>query len=132
MKTQFLNHTTNMMSSEIRNFPSMGLGDLFLAITKRFGLSTCSACQRHGMALNRWFPNVLPKAFRSSMASRTNCRTYTGRCTGFGTRQCVIAPVSFDPDAATIEHCCNGWFQYPWIEICEGEPPKMGCGFCFW
>ncbi|MCW5600038.1 hypothetical protein [Nitrosomonas sp.] len=60
------------------------------------------------------------------------CNTFTDRCTGFGTRQCVTAPVSMTPDAETIEYCCDGWFQYPYIEVCEGEPPKRGCGFCLW
>jgi hypothetical protein len=60
----------------------------------------------------------------------TQCRSFTGKCTGFGTRQCVTAPVSISPDATTIEQCCGGWFQYPWVEVCPGKEPRQGCGAC--
>jgi len=82
-----------------------------------------------------FFVLIIALATSAIMALGTNpknCRTFSGPCTGFGSRQCVTAPESFTPDAAIIEQCCNGWHQYPWIEVCEGESAKKGCGFCFW
>lgn len=61
-----------------------------------------------------------------------NCHVFTGRCTSLGGEQCVVAPESINPDAVTTFQCCTGWFEYPRIEVCEGEPPKKTCGFCIW
>lgn len=103
-------------------------GDFFPTIAKRLGATPCAACQARAIAMN----DFLPRFFRWPWDPPRNCHTFTGACTGTGTRRCVSAPASFTPDALTIEQCCNGWFQYPWIEICEGEPPRRGCGFCLW
>ena len=130
MKTQPAYYAHGTPPSEVTPFATLGLGDLFSAITKRLGVTPCSACQSRAMVINHWMPNVF--LFRWPWDPPKNCRTFTGRCTGFGSRQCVTAAESFTPDSSVVEQCCNGWFQYPWIEICEGEPPKQGCGFCFW
>jgi hypothetical protein len=98
----------------------VGLGDLIRTVLARLGIPTCRGCARRAEALNGLAVFAGP------------CQSYTGRCTGFGSRQCVTAPESLDPDAAVVEQCCGGWFQYPWIEICPGQSPRMGCGFCFW
>ncbi len=98
----------------------VGLGELIRRVAARLGIRTCEGCARRAEALNRLVVLAAP------------CQSFTGRCTGFGRRQCVTAPESLDPDAAVVEQCCGGWFQYPWIEICPGETPRMGCGFCFW
>ena len=107
---------------------TLPLGDWFSAVAKRFGATPCSGCQARAMVMN----DFIPRFFRWPWDPPKNCRTFTGGCTGFGTRRCVTAPESFTPDALIIEQCCGGWFQYPWIETCEGEPPRRGCGFCFW
>ncbi len=61
----------------------------------------------------------------------SDCRDFKGSCTSFsGKRQCTVAPVSLDPDATTTEQCCSGAMQYPWIQVCPGQPPSKGCGFC--
>jgi hypothetical protein len=62
----------------------------------------------------------------------SRCQSYRGSCTGFGTQQCVTAPVAIAPDAPTTTTCCGGWFQYPSIEVCPGKPPASGCGVCAW
>lgn len=110
----------------------IGLGTLISAIARLFGARPCAACDRRAQALNAIASIETPAFYGNAMANSTPCRMFTGRCTGFGRRQCVIAPESMSPDALTIEHCCSGWFQYPWIQICDGQPPKIGCGFCFW
>jgi hypothetical protein len=98
----------------------IGLGDLIKRFTGALGLETCGACARRASALNRF------AAFSSP------CWSFTGGCTGFGSRRCVSAPESQSPDATIVTQCCGGWFQYPWIEVCPGQPARMGCGFCLW
>jgi hypothetical protein len=71
-------------------------------------------------------------AISACNGSETQCQSFHGKCTGFGTRQCVTAPVSVSPDATTIEQCCGGSFQYPWVEVCPGQVPTQGCGVCLW
>jgi hypothetical protein len=67
----------------------------------------------------------------SACDGQSTCRSFKGPCTGvFAKRQCTVAPVSLQPDAATTEQCCGGAFQYPSIEVCEGQPPQKGCSFC--
>jgi|SRR5262245_7349853 len=106
----------------------LGLGDVISRILAALGVQPCDACRRRAMALNA----LAPKFFRWPWESSRQCTMYAGRCTGFGTQQCVTAPESLSPDATVITQCCAGWFQYPWIQICEGEPPRRGCGFCLW
>lgn len=53
------------------------------------------------------------------------CRTLTGKCTGFGSMQCVS-------DAPLSAQCCSGWFQYPWITVCSDGTRSQGCGICAW
>ena len=130
MQTQSATHLTRLTSKRAAPVASMGLGDLFSAIAQRFDVKPCSACRGRAITMNRWMPNVF--LFRWPWDPPEAVRTFTGRCTGFGSRQCVTAPESFTPDARIVEQCCNGWFQYPWIEIREGEPPRQGCGFCLW
>ena len=82
-----------------------------------------------------------PLAYRAAVATTTtvvlsscrvpeSCRSFSGSCTGFGGRQSVVAPISINPDANTIEQSCTGAFQYPWVEVCEGQAPRRGCGVC--
>ena len=111
--------------------PRLGFGSLLSAIARAFGIRACSACAQRAQRLDAMLSIAMPLR-PGLVANAAPCHVYTGRCTGFGRRQCVVAPVSFSPDAETIEHCCSGWFQYPWIEVCDGAPPKRGCGFCFW
>lgn len=115
----------------------IGLGGLLSALAKQLGFRPCAACARRAEALDAMatlpLPDIaLPFSFGVRMENGNPCRSFTGRCTGFGRRQCVVAPVSFNPDALTIEQCCGGWFQFPWIEICDGQAPRRGCGFCLW
>src|SRR5882757_1816539 len=56
----------------------------------------------------------------------SNCQTFSGRCTGFGSRRCVTAPAALTPDSIVVEQCCGGWFQYPWITVCVGQQPTQG------
>jgi hypothetical protein len=58
------------------------------------------------------------------------CWHFAGRCTGSGTRQCVVGPNSQSPDAITVTQCCTGGSQYPWIQVCPGQEVSIGCGFC--
>jgi hypothetical protein len=106
------------------------LGDWFSSVARRFGLQPRSACQRRAMAMNRWSA----WAFRWPWDPSAECTTYTGRCTGFGSRPLVVltGPKQLTPDANVIEHCCSGLFQHPWIKVCNAQPPQKGCGFCLW
>jgi hypothetical protein len=104
------------------------IGEFMRSSSKRFRITACSACEARIMEMNRF----TLRNIGSPWLAQTRCRTYTGPCTGFGTRRCVVAPDSFSPDAATVEQCCSGWFQFPWIEVCDGKPVRKGCGFCFW
>jgi hypothetical protein len=68
--------------------------------------------------------------------AQTQCTSFSGRCTGtlwWHKKQCVTAPSRMEPDATVMEQCCDGGFQYPWVEVCPGRPgPTVGCGFCVW
>jgi hypothetical protein len=109
----------------------IGLGDLIASVTSAVGLTPCAACSRRAERLNRVL--VFAPAPRAQLrAQAAPCWYYHGRCTGFGSRQCVTAPESQSPDAASVTQCCGGWFQYPWIEVCPGSPAARGCGFCLW
>jgi hypothetical protein len=124
----------------------VGLGELIQRITRWFGVRPCAACHRRARRLNEMFTVPVPSRTSSRPASSKSgggppravaaafspCWQFAGRCTGFGRRQCVTAPESQNPDANTFEQCCNGWFQYPWVEVCPNEPPRSGCGFCLW
>lgn len=99
----------------------------FASISNWRGLPPCEACNNRAQWLKSWSLRM-----RERPSLDDGCRNYAGPCTGFGQRRCVVAPTSFDPDAPVMEHCCSGWFQYPWIQICEGQPPQTGCAFCFW
>ncbi|MCZ8132680.1 MAG: hypothetical protein O9284_15470 [Steroidobacteraceae bacterium] len=128
----------------------IGLGEWLAARLARVGAPRCGGCERRaakldaaftlastasasaaGVTTSAWGPYTKP-AGPTTAANASPCRRYTGRCTGFGRRSCVAAPVALSPDAEVIEQCCGGWFQFPWIEICDGRPPRSGCGFCFW
>ncbi len=111
----------------IRRF-SIRPGDWFSALARSLGITPCSACQRRAMAMNR----LTAWAFRRPWDPPEECTTYTGPCTGWGSRQCVVAPEQITPDAGVLEQCCTGAFQYPWIRVCKGQPPQRGCGFCLW
>jgi hypothetical protein len=109
-----------------RHNTSRGLGDWISVIVQALGIKPCDSCKRRIIVLNKL-------GFGGKAGISGNCYSYRGKCTGFGRRQCVIAPSSYgDPSAPTIEQCCQGWFQYPWIEVCEGQAPTQGCGFCLW
>jgi hypothetical protein len=133
----------------------LGLGDLVAKATSAVGVRPCGGCARRAATLNRLVVLAAPptrdaggeqrRRWRSRLrprlrlrlglrrgAAASSCWSFTGRCTGFGSRQCVEAPASQDPDAETVTQCCNGWFQYPWIEVCPGQPATTGCGFCLW
>ncbi len=89
------------------------------------GIPSCSACQQRAVALDQ-----LGDWFNGSVAQANPCKTFAGRCTGLGRRQCITAPASITADATTVTQCCGGWFQYPWITVCPGQAPQQGCGFC--
>ena len=115
-----------------------GLGDLIAQATAALGIRPCDGCARRAVALNRLMvfsqPVRLRLPWRSKQtrgAATDGCWSFTGKCTGFGTRQCVEGPASQTPDAEIIHQCCGGWFQYPWIEVCPGQTATKGCGFCF-
>lgn len=116
----------------VERFRRLGLGTLISSLSTLLGIRPCRGCAQRAQALDAIAWIGAPLRFGTTMANSLPCRMFTGRCTGFGRRQCVVAPESMSPDAAMIEHCCSGWFQFPWIEICEGQPPKRGCGFCLW
>jgi len=69
----------------------------------------------------------------SVQAQADRCWSYHGSCTGWGTRQCIVGPKDpiNSPGEELIHQCCSGWFQYPWIEVCDGRV-NQGCGLCFW
>ncbi len=123
-------YATDLPPSEASSLTSKGLGYLLSAITEYFGATPWSAHQSRAMVINHWMPNAF--LFSLAVGSSKKCRTFSGPCTRFGKRKCVSAPDSFTPDAGIIEQCCSGCFQYLWIEICEGKPPRQGCGFCLW
>ena len=112
---------------------AIGLGHLLGRVTAGVGVRPCGGCAERAERLDRILVFVprAPQGAGTATASAP-CWYFHGRCTGFGTRQCVEAPESQSPDAGIISQCCGGWFQYPWIEVCPGEPAKTGCGFCFW
>ena len=133
------------------NDRSIGLGDLIKKLTKALGIQPCERCNQRAKRLNQVlvFSGGASRASRQpgdtqsptpstigtrrfSAASSDACWHFHGPCTGFGRRQCVTAPASQEPDAEIITHCCNGWFQSPWIEVCPGQPARAGCGFCLW
>ncbi len=68
----------------------------------------------------------------SSCGGGSECTSFQGKCTGFGTRQCITAPVALTPDAQVTEQCCGDWFQYPSIQVCPGREPAKACGVCLW
>jgi hypothetical protein len=104
----------------------IGLGDLVKAVTSRFGLAPCEPCLRRAERMN----GVLLLVSGNLVAS-SPCTTFKGACTGMsGERQCVTAPRSLEPDAPTVTQCCSGRFQYPVVEVCPGQEPSLGCGFC--
>jgi hypothetical protein len=107
----------------------VGLGQLVSRVSSFFGIEPCDACLRRAQALN----GVLvftPHRHARKVVFSSNCTTYKGSCTGFGGNQCVTAPVSLEPDALTVTQCCSSRFQYPWVEVCPGKEPTMGCSFC--
>jgi hypothetical protein len=108
-----------------------GLGTLTKRLTTRLGIAPCAPCQARADALDRRLVIGGGRRRRSMMASG-DCWKFSGRCTGFGSRQCVLGPARQEPDAEIITQCCGGWFQYPWIEVCPGQEARAGCGFCFW
>jgi hypothetical protein len=137
----------------------VGLGDLIKRVTQALGIQPCQPCKRRAEQLNQilvfsaesdnnmresrhhalflilrklfsWISRISPFAANSS----DPCWRYYGNCTRFalyymGT-QCVTGPARQEASAETIEQCCTGWFQYPWIEVCPGEEARRGCGFC--
>lgn len=108
---------------------TVGLGALIKAVMNALGVPSCSGCRRRARALDRRVHFV---GGGIEAAAATDCWRYDGACTGWGTRRCVSGAARQEPDAAIVTHCCGGWFQYPWIEVCPGEDARMGCGFCFW
>jgi hypothetical protein len=112
----------------------IGLGTAIHHLTARLQIPACDGCRRRAAALDRRVRFSFRPGRRTwrGFAEAGECWQIKGRCTGFGSRQCVTGPASQEPDAGIIEQCCGGWFQYPWIEVCPGEPARTGCGFCFW
>jgi hypothetical protein len=111
----------------------VGLGTLLARITSFFGVKPCESCHRRAAMLDSRLVLVGTRASAQQSEPRSgDCWPYKGGCTGFGRRQCISAPARQEPDAETIEQCCGGWFQYPWIEVCPGSEARQGCGFCFW
>jgi hypothetical protein len=104
----------------------IGLGGIIKRLTTAVGIRPCGACAQRAESFDRFL------MFTVAPLASGNCATFSGRCTGFGSRQCVQGPVNMTPDAAMTIQCCNGWFQYPWITACESGPVQKGCGFCFW
>lgn len=105
----------------------VGLGTALKRISTALGIRPCAPCAARAETFDRHVTFAPPRP-----AAFADCTTYTGRCTGFGSRQCVTAPESLNPDAATTTQCCGGWFQYPWITACRTGPVQKGCGFCLW
>lgn len=142
--------------SRLHKNTKIGLGDLIKLLTTWLGIKPCARCNKRANFLNQWVEfsgkrygdtvksSVSPQAFllnfsltprktsRFAFWGANPCLRFYGPCTGFGRRQCVSAPTSQTPDANIVQQCCNGWFQYPWIEVCPGQPVRKGCGFCFW
>lgn len=127
------------------------LGHLMERVTSWLGMQRCEPCNGRAERLNQLLvfsrrdfehpdqPGGTPpptpstgRTQRSATSASGSCWRFTGPCTGFGRRQCVTAPESQEPGAGMITHCCSGWFQYPWIEVCPGQPPRTGCSFCLW
>lgn len=118
---------------------TVGLGTLVKRVLARLGAPACRSCHRRAAYLDSLVTFVpagegtpaapLPSA---SIIQSSDCWHFRGRCTGWGTRQCVTGPEEQSPDALIIEQCCSGWFQYPWIEVCPGTKATRGCGFCLW
>jgi hypothetical protein len=137
----------------------VGLGDLVKRVTQSLGIRPCEPCKRRAARLNQvlvfsgesgnplsekrhhavflilrklllWISRISPLAANGS----DPCWRYYGSCTRFSWyyvgRQCVVGPATQELGAETIEQCCSGWFQYPWIEVCPGEEAHSGCGFC--
>jgi hypothetical protein len=102
-----------------------GLGDVISRWLGKLGARSCAGCEQRVLALNDFGSRLTPLWVASNP-----CKTFAGRCTGFGHQQCVVAPTELTPDATTLTQCCGGWFQYPWIQICPGSAPRQGCGFC--
>lgn len=132
-------------------YRQIGLGDLIKRISRGFGIQPCGPCIRRAERLNQFlvFSGGASRIYRqlndikspdsstiwtrySKTDSSDPCWHYYGSCTGFGRRQCITGPASQEPDAEIITHCCSGWFQYPWIEVCPGQSARTGCGFCLW
>ena len=107
----------------------VGLGQLVKRITSVFRIEPCEACLRRARALDGVVVFTPPRRARQVVFS-SPCTRYKGSCTGTGGNQCVTAPVSLEPDALTVTQCCSGSFQYPWVEVCPGKEPTMGCSFC--
>ncbi len=112
-----------LTGAPVRGLP---LGRLFATLAAAMGVRSCEACRHRAAVMDTWVE------WRWPWDPAANCRSFTGRCTGFGSKQCVTAPAAFTPDALVVEQCCSGWFQYPWITVCEGQQPTRGCGFCLW
>ena len=112
----------------------IGLGTAIRHLAARLHIPTCGGCRRRAAAMDRRVRiSIRPgRLARRGSAEAAGCWHFNGRCTGFGSRQCVSGPASQEPDAEIIEQCCGGWFRYPWIEVCPGESARTGCGFCFW
>jgi hypothetical protein len=103
------------------------LGSRFSSLSAMLGIRSCAACEQRAHTLDAFTAHLQWPWDLSS-----NCQTFSGRCTGFGSRRCVTAPAALTPDSTVVEQCCNGWFQYPWITVCAGQRPTQGCGFCLW
>ena len=112
----------------------IGPGTAIRHLTERLHIPACDGCRRRAAALDRRvrFSFRPGRQVRRSSGEPGGCWHFDGRCTGFGSRQCVSGPARQEPDAEIIEQCCGGWFQYPWIEVCPGEAARTGCGFCLW
>jgi hypothetical protein len=134
----------------------LGLGDLVKRLTLQLGIQPCERCNRRAEVLNRSIvfyggmagipqkvggdlspasqvlESSVSRSGHMAMSASDPCWHFRGYCTGFGRQQCITAPASQEPDALIITQCCGGWFQYPWILVCPGQPARQGCGFCFW
>jgi hypothetical protein len=107
----------------------IGLGEVVKRILSRVGVRPCGVCRQRAAMLDRILV-FSPRPQGRTILFSSNCTTFKGKCTGFGGNQCVTAPESLEPDAATITQCCSGSFQYPWIELCPGAKANRGCSFC--